>query len=95
MDPEQYMIADEICILDTGKAKRELGWKPMHRDEDMLLAAYTNTARASRTPINRSRPEEPRSMSMPAFKNEDAAIERTRASETLQRRGAKNLDATR
>ena len=41
MDPEQYMIADEICILDTSKAKRELGWKPMHRDEDMLLAAYT------------------------------------------------------
>ena len=31
----------EICILDTSKAKRELGWKPKHRDEDMLLAAYT------------------------------------------------------
>ena len=41
MDPEQYMIADEICILDTSKAKRELGWTPKHRDEDMLLAAYT------------------------------------------------------
>jgi dTDP-glucose 4,6-dehydratase len=35
------MIADEICILDTSKAKRELGWTPKHRDEDMLLAAYT------------------------------------------------------
>lgn len=41
MDPEQYKIADEICILDTSKAKRELGWAPQHRDEDMLLAAYT------------------------------------------------------
>lgn len=41
MDPEQYKIADEICILDTSKAKRELGWVPKHRDEDMLLAAYT------------------------------------------------------
>ncbi|KRE14798.1 NAD-dependent dehydratase [Bosea sp. Root483D1] len=41
MDPEQYMIADEICILDTSRAKRELGWVPKHRDEDMLLAAYT------------------------------------------------------
>jgi dTDP-glucose 4,6-dehydratase len=45
MDPEQYMIADEICILDTSKAKRELGWKPLHRDEDMLLAAYTEYRR--------------------------------------------------
>lgn len=41
MDPEQYKIADEICILDTSKAKRELGWHPKYRDEDMLLAAYT------------------------------------------------------
>ncbi len=41
MDPEQYMIADEICILDTSRAKRELGWVPKYRDEDMLLAAYT------------------------------------------------------
>ncbi len=41
MDPEQYKIADEICILDTSRAKRELGWRPKHRDEDMLLAAYT------------------------------------------------------
>jgi dTDP-glucose 4,6-dehydratase len=40
MDPEQYLIADEICILDTTKAKRELGWKPRYNDEDMLLAAY-------------------------------------------------------
>jgi dTDP-glucose 4,6-dehydratase len=46
MDPEQYMIADEICILDTGKAKRELGWVPKYRDEDMLLAAYTEYRKA-------------------------------------------------
>ncbi|MGX1786230.1 NAD-dependent epimerase/dehydratase family protein [Bosea sp. NPDC055332] len=46
MDPEQYKIADEICILDTAKAKRELGWVPRHRDEDMLLAAYTEYRKA-------------------------------------------------
>jgi dTDP-glucose 4,6-dehydratase len=40
MDPEQYLIADEVCILDTSRAKRELGWQPRYRDEDMLLAAY-------------------------------------------------------
>ena len=46
MDPEQYKIADEICILDTSRAKRELGWAPQHRDEDMLLAAYTEYRKA-------------------------------------------------
>lgn len=46
MDPEQYKIADEICILDTSKAKRELGWAPKHRDEDMLMAAYTEYRKA-------------------------------------------------
>jgi dTDP-glucose 4,6-dehydratase len=40
MDPEQYLIADETCILDTTALKRDLGWKPLHRDEDMLKAAY-------------------------------------------------------
>lgn len=40
MDPEQYRVADETCILDVSKAKRELGWEPMRRDEDMLIAAY-------------------------------------------------------
>jgi dTDP-glucose 4,6-dehydratase len=40
MDPEQYLIADETCILDTGAALRDLGWQPLHRDEDMLKAAY-------------------------------------------------------
>lgn len=50
MDPEQYKIADEICILDTSRAKRELGWTPKHRDEDMLLAAYTEYRKAKDAP---------------------------------------------
>ncbi len=41
MDPEQYLIADEECVLDVSKAKRQLGWAPRHRDEDMLIAAYS------------------------------------------------------
>ena len=56
MDPEQYKIADEICILDTSKAKRELGWTPQYRDEDMLLAAYTEyrKAKEATAPASRS-----------------------------------------
>jgi dTDP-glucose 4,6-dehydratase len=41
MDPEQYLIADEECILDVSKGRRDLGWVPQYRDEDMLIAAYT------------------------------------------------------
>jgi dTDP-glucose 4,6-dehydratase len=40
MDPEQYKIADEFCTRDTYSAKTDLGWTPMHRDSDMLNAAY-------------------------------------------------------
>jgi dTDP-glucose 4,6-dehydratase len=40
MDPEQYLIADEDCIVDVAKAERELGWRPRFADDDMLLAAY-------------------------------------------------------
>lgn len=40
MDPEQYLIADEDCLLDVSKGERELGWVPKYRDEDMLIAAY-------------------------------------------------------
>ncbi len=40
MDPEQYLIADEVCILDCSKGDRELGWKAQYNDEDMLIAAY-------------------------------------------------------
>jgi len=41
MDPEQYLIADEECVLDVSKGRRDLGWIPQHRDEDMLIAAYS------------------------------------------------------
>ena len=41
MDPEQYLIADEECVLDVSKGRRELGWRPEFRDEDMLIAAYS------------------------------------------------------
>jgi dTDP-glucose 4,6-dehydratase len=41
MDPEQYLIADEECLLDVSKGQRDLGWVPQYRDEDMLIAAYT------------------------------------------------------
>jgi dTDP-glucose 4,6-dehydratase len=40
MDPEQYLIADEDCIVDVTKAEKELGWRPRFADDDMLLAAY-------------------------------------------------------
>lgn len=40
MDPEQYLIADEVCILSTDAAKADLGWSPQYRDDDMLNAAY-------------------------------------------------------
>lgn len=40
MDPEQYLIADEMCVRETGKAKAEIGFEPKHRDIDMLIAAY-------------------------------------------------------
>ncbi len=40
MDPEQYLIADETCVLDCSKAKRELNWEPKDDDTSMLLVAY-------------------------------------------------------
>lgn len=40
MDPEQYLIADETCVLDCSKAERELNWKPKDDDTSMLLLAY-------------------------------------------------------
>jgi dTDP-glucose 4,6-dehydratase len=45
MDPEQYLIADEDCLLDCTRAKEELDWMPDYRDEDMLIAAYTEYRR--------------------------------------------------
>lgn len=41
MDPEQYLIADETCVLDVSKGERDLDWVPQDTDEDMLIAAYT------------------------------------------------------
>ncbi len=40
MDPEQYLIADETCVLDCTKAEAELGWTPKDDDTSMLLVAY-------------------------------------------------------
>ena len=40
MDPEQYWIADETCVLDCSKAQRELDWVPKDDDTSMLLVAY-------------------------------------------------------
>ncbi|MEE9315402.1 MAG: NAD(P)-dependent oxidoreductase [Rhizobiaceae bacterium] len=40
MDPEQYLIADEECVLDCSKLERELGWEAKFNDDDMLVAAY-------------------------------------------------------
>lgn len=40
MDPEQYLIADETCVLDVTKGERELNWIPVDTDEALLLAAY-------------------------------------------------------
>lgn len=37
---EQYEIADENYIVDIKKTKKELDWKPMYTDEDMLYQAY-------------------------------------------------------
>ncbi len=48
MDPEQYLIADELCVRETGKLKRELGWRPEFNDGDMLIAAY-NEYRAKKS----------------------------------------------
>jgi dTDP-glucose 4,6-dehydratase len=39
--PEQFRIADVDYVLDTSKARAELGWRPQHNDLDMLHSAYT------------------------------------------------------
>ena len=41
MDPEHYLVANEMSVLDVSKGERELNWVPHYRDEDMLIAAYT------------------------------------------------------
>ncbi len=60
MDPEQYLIADEMCVLDVSKAKRDLGWVPRFRDDDMLIAAYSEYSQA------KSSADLPQPMQIPA-----------------------------
>ena len=48
-DPEQYLIADEDCVVDVARAERELGWRPRFADDDMLLSAYAEYRRARTT----------------------------------------------
>lgn len=40
MDPEQYWIADETCVLDCSKGEQLLDWTPKDDDTSMLLIAY-------------------------------------------------------
>ena len=40
MDPEQYLIADETCVLEMSKVKNELDWEPKDTDSDLLIIAY-------------------------------------------------------
>jgi dTDP-glucose 4,6-dehydratase len=49
MDPEQYLIADELRVLDVSRSRKRLGWTPQFRDEDMLMAAY-DEYRVARSP---------------------------------------------
>jgi len=46
MDPEQYLIADETCVLDCSKGKKLLDWEATDTDTDMLEAAYADYSAA-------------------------------------------------
>lgn len=59
MDPEQFLIADETCVLDVTKAERELGWVPKDDDISMLIEAY----RTYRNPAANEHGESQSSMS--------------------------------
>jgi len=50
MDPEQYLIADETCVLDVSKSKRELDWVPKDHDTDLLIIAYRTYGKNTDTP---------------------------------------------
>ena len=41
LGPYQYKMIAEDFSFDTAKIKKELGWKPSLKNEDMLLRAYT------------------------------------------------------
>ncbi len=47
LDPEQYLIADEQCVLTMHKAKDELGWEPKFKDSDMLIEAWRSWKRST------------------------------------------------
>ncbi len=51
MDPEQYLIADETCILDCSKADRDLKWRPQDSDTSMLKVAYRDYKQGKSRPI--------------------------------------------
>ncbi len=56
MDPEQYLIADETCVLDISKADKELNWKPKDDDIDLLIIAYkTYKSGNSLSPTNQQK----------------------------------------
>lgn len=38
--PEQYLIADRNCLLDTSATQKVLGWRPAFSDIDMIISAY-------------------------------------------------------
>lgn len=40
LDPEQYLIADETCVLSMEHVKEKLDWQPKDTDADMLIAAW-------------------------------------------------------
>jgi acetylornithine/succinyldiaminopimelate/putrescine aminotransferase/nucleoside-diphosphate-sugar epimerase len=90
MDPEQYRIADEMCILDCSKAERDLGWIPQHRDEDMLIAAYREY-RAARKTANGTTTAT--TVALPS--NDDHALKPVETPELLTVDDAKSMDASR
>ncbi|MEM7300865.1 MAG: NAD(P)-dependent oxidoreductase [Pseudomonadota bacterium] len=57
MDPEQYLIADEECILDCSKGERDLGWRARFSDDDMLIAAYREYAEKKKSGSPKTSPQ--------------------------------------
>jgi len=45
--PEQFLIADVNYVVDISKTKRQLGWSPRFRDEDMVYQAYLEYSNGS------------------------------------------------
>ncbi|NQU57177.1 MAG: NAD(P)-dependent oxidoreductase [Rhodospirillales bacterium] len=40
MYPEQFLIADQNCIVDIKANETELGWIPRHDDQEMIFQAF-------------------------------------------------------